>query len=166
VSDELINEDNFSKYFFDVRSSKPHRGQCMARYTAMAELVDGNLKRDIIYLLSSTSKVSESIQLLRKIALMGEEDAINIALDIARKLNDGQTSDDICEYPHEYKLEAFYYTQKEHVPKDDPHWDVVELTNLDEFIEETEGVSIKSKIVMNPTEEEIKEFKDQLEDDT
>lgn len=167
MSEEVvINEDNFSEYFFDARTHKPQRGQCMAIYTAVAELVDGQLKRDVVYLLSSTPKVSESIQLLRKIALMNEEDAISICLDIARRLHEGQTSDVICEHPHEYKFEAGYYTNKEHIPTDDKHWAMVELTNLEEFIEETEEGTIKTKIVMNPTEEEIKEFKDQTEDNT
>jgi hypothetical protein len=169
MSEELIDEveiteDNFSEYFFDVRMNRPQRGQCMAKYTAIAELVDGNLKRDVIYLLSTTDKVNESIELLRKIALMDEGDAISICLDIAKRLHDKENADEIANHPHEYKLEALYYTQEEHVPTDDPHWSVVELKNLEEFIEETEKGTIKSKIVMDPTEEMVEEFKGATKD--
>lgn len=163
IDEVEITESNFNEYFFDVRLNRPKRGQCMAKYTAIAELVDGNLKRDVIYLLSCTNKVNESIELLRKIALMDEGDAIAICLDIAKRLYDKEDSDKIANYPHEYKLEALYYTQEEHVPKDDPHWSVIELKNLEEFIEQTEKGTIKSKIVMYPTEEMVEEFKEATE---
>ena len=36
----------FEANFFDVRKHKPQKGQVMARYTAIAHLQDGQLKRE------------------------------------------------------------------------------------------------------------------------
>lgn len=151
MSEELIiDESNFEEYFFDVRKQGPKKGQVMAVYTAIAQLVEGNLKRDLIYLLSCTSKVKESIILLRKIGLANEEDAIRVCREITQDLKNGLPAVEIEAKPYEYKLQAFYYANHEHVPKDDIHWSFVELKNLDQHLEKIEQSSkgiIKSKII-------------------
>lgn len=157
--DLVIDESNFDDYFFDVRKNAPKRGQVMACYVAEAELVDGDLKRDLIYLLSMTSKVSESVTLLRKIGLASEEDAVRICREIAEDLQEGMTAKEILAKPYTYKFQAFYYTDRELVPKDNAHWTVVELRNLEEHIEKTgSGMTVTSKINMNPSEDEVNEF--------
>jgi hypothetical protein len=50
VSDSMsgveITAENFDSYFFDVRKNGPKKGQVMAKFSAVAELVDeGRLKR-------------------------------------------------------------------------------------------------------------------------
>jgi hypothetical protein len=146
MSELEITDENFDEYFFDVRKHGPKRGQIMACYTATAEFVDGNLKRDITYLLASTNKAKECVQLLRKLGWANEQDAIRVCKEIAEDLHAGMHSDEIAEKVYKYKLEAFYYTQREYVPEDDPHWSTIELTNLDEHLDRTEGGTIKTKI--------------------
>lgn len=41
----VIDESNFNEYFFDVRKHGPKRNQIMARFSAVAEFVDGQMKR-------------------------------------------------------------------------------------------------------------------------
>jgi hypothetical protein len=158
--DLVIDETNFNDYFFDVRKHAPKRGQVMACYTATAELIEGNLKRDLVYLLSMTDKVNESVQLLRKIGLASEEDSVRVCREIAEDLNAGLVAKEIMNKVYEYKFQAFYYTDKELVPMDNPAWSIVDLRNLDEHIDKlASGHIITSKVNLNPSKEEIEAFK-------
>ena len=149
--DELIIDDsNFNQYFFDVKKHSPKLGQVMAVYTAEAELVDGDLKRDIIYLLSCTSKYKQCIAMLNKIGFANHADSLRICREIAQDLKDGKTSKEIRDKPYTYRLQAFYYAEKENIPSNDTHWSFMEIKNLGEHIEKTEHVAggiIKSKIL-------------------
>lgn len=153
MSEELIiDESNFHEYFFDVRKNAPKPGQVMAVYTAEAELIDGDLKRDIVYLLSCTSKYKQCVIMLKKIGLAEETDAVRVCREIAEDLKNGMTSREICKKSYTYKFKAFYYTEKENIPADNPHWSYMEIKNLDEHIEKTEhiaGGTITSKIIEN-----------------
>ena len=52
MTEELIIDDNnFGQYFRDCRISRPERHDVMARYSAIAEFIDGQMKKDIIHLL-------------------------------------------------------------------------------------------------------------------
>ena len=146
----VIDESNFNQYFFDVKNHSPKFGQVMAVYTAESELVDGDLKRDIIYLLSCTSKYKQCVAMLNKIGLASHADSIRICMEIAQDLKNSKTSQEIRDKPYAYRLEAFYYTEKENIPSNDPHWSFMEIKNLGEHIEKTEhvaGGTIKSKII-------------------
>lgn len=150
MTELIIDDSNFGEYFFDIRKFAPKRGQVMACYTAVAELVEGELKNDLIYLLSMTSKVSESVTLLQKMGCAEEKDALRICREIAEDLNAGKTAQEIVDKKHEYLLRAYYYTNKEYIPTDDKHWSYVDIKNLDEFIERTEKTkegTITSRII-------------------
>jgi hypothetical protein len=151
MSEELIiDETNFDQYFFDVRKHSPKLGQVMAVYTAEAELVDGDLKRDIVYLLSCTSKYKQCVAMLKKMCWAEESDAVRLCREIAQDLHSGMTAKEIGAKPYTYKFRAFYYTEKENVPSDNPHWSFMEIKNLGEHIEKIEhlpGGTIKSKVV-------------------
>ena len=54
MTTEIINEENFNQYFKDVRQNKPEKDDIIAKYSAMAEFVDGGEKRQIISLLMTT----------------------------------------------------------------------------------------------------------------
>jgi hypothetical protein len=146
----VIDETNFDQYFKDVRTNAPEPNQVMAVYSAVAELVDGNLKRDLIYLLSHTSKYSESVTLLRKIGWAEQGDAIRICREIVEDLVNGTSSEEVLAKSYSYKLEAFYYVNREYIPKNDPHWSFVEIVNLadkTEKVEHVPGGEIRSKII-------------------
>jgi hypothetical protein len=119
----------------------------LACYTAVAEFVDGNLKRDIINLLTQSDKAKECVVLLQKLGGAEEGDAVRVCREMLEDLDSGMTDDEVAERIHRYQFQAYYYTQKEHVPTDDPHWRLIELKNVNEFVEQTEKGTIKSKIV-------------------
>ena len=157
MSEELvIDGSNFDQYFFDVRRYQPKRGQVMARFTAVVELVDGELKNDLIYLLTMTGKARECVTLMTKMGCASEKDAIRICREIAEDLQAGMSGREILDKKYEYVLNSYYYTDKENVPTDDSHWSFVEIANLDEYIEHVEKTkegTIKSRMVL-PNEEE------------
>lgn len=127
----VIDESNFDQYFFDVRKHKPQKGQVMAKYTACAELVDGRLKRDLIdLLLYHKEGGGAASKVMRKLGGSNDRDAYRITREMAEDLVAGMTVDQVAEKPYSFILEHFFYTQKELVPKDDPHWSTIEILNF------------------------------------
>ena len=148
---------------------EPQRGQILARYMTKAEFVDGFMKRNVIELLSTHKNAGNTApQVMRKLGLALEEDSISICREIAKDLMSGMSEDEVAEKAYPFTLECFFYAEKENVPVDDPHWDIVSINNLDKFLEEDEvesseivdDVEIKTKIVFSEDEE-----KDNIEDD-
>jgi len=73
----VIDESNFDQYFFDIYEHKPKPGQILACYEAMADFIDGNLKRDILHILVSSKKGGEAgPRLMQKLAGATEETAL------------------------------------------------------------------------------------------
>jgi hypothetical protein len=137
-----ITPDNFDEHFFDVRKNKPQKGQIMAKYTAIAELVDGRMKRDLIDLLLYHKRGGPTAaQVMRKLGGAGEGDSYKVVRKMAEDLAAGKSVEEVAETPYKFLLEHFFYTQKELVPKDDPHWSVIELLN---FVEGTQPTALES----------------------
>lgn len=135
-----IDESNFAQYFRDVRTEPMDKGDVMAQYTAAAELVDGNEKRQIISLLKDTEgKMEATAQVMRKLLFAHELDAYRIPRMMAEDILSGMSDDDVAAKPYKYTLEMFFYAKPEHVPKDDPHWSVISILNLDEHFAKKEG---------------------------
>lgn len=155
MSDELqITPENFGEYFFDVRNHQPQRGQVMARYAAAAELIDGGLKRDLIDMLCLHEAPETVAKLMRKIGCATERDSVAVPLVMAKDLLSGSSPEDVAQKPYRFVCEAFFYTQKDHIPIDDPHWSCIGLNNLNEFLDAKEQrLRMKSSIL---TEEEVK----------
>ena len=125
-----INESNFSQYFRDVRTSNPSKDEVMAQYSAVAEFVDGNEKRQIIALLTKTdSKMEATAQVMRKLLFASEIDAYRIPRMMAEDMLSGLSEDDVAEKPYKYTLEMFFYAKPEHIPKEDPHWSSISVLN-------------------------------------
>ena len=171
VKEEVeITEHNFEEYFFDVRQYDPKRGQILARYMAKAEFVNGHMKRNVIDLLKTHKNAGNTApQVMRKLGLALEEDSIKICREMAEDLMNGMSDNEVAEKSYPFTLECFFYAEKENVPVDDPHWDIVSIKNLDKFLEGNEvessekvdDLEIKTKIVF-PEEDE----KDNIEDDS
>jgi hypothetical protein len=85
-SDDLVIDDsNFESYFFDVRKHRPKPGQVMARFTAMADFVDGQMKRDVVYLLRECKGGAKGAQrVMRKLAGAVEGDSIRVLREMSR----------------------------------------------------------------------------------
>jgi len=154
MTDLVIDESNFTQYFKDCRIHRPERGDVMARYTAIAEFVDGAMKKDIIHLLLNHDKAVAATNVLRKLGCATEKDAVRICREIAEDLANGMTTEQVEQKAYEYSLEAFYYTKKEYVPTDDPHWQVINLTNLDTFLDKEHTVQMTAKIMGKDSSEE------------
>ena len=44
-------------------------------------------------------------------------------------------------------MEVIYYTKREYIPENDPHWTVISIANLDKFLDKAnQMVSIRTKI--------------------
>ena len=141
-----ITDENFEEFFFDVRKHKPKKGQVLARYMAVADLVDSIEKRDIIELLRKTNKVIPTSNVMKKLLHACELDSYSVPRRIVEDLIRGMSVDIVAEKPYRYKVEIYFYTKPEHIPKDDPHWNCISLLNLDRFLE-NEGTIIKAKVV-------------------
>lgn len=153
MTEEIIDESNFNEHFFDVRLHKPQRGQIMARYAAVAEFVNGRLKKDIIDLIYAKNKPEAATRVMRKLGCAAERDAIRVCREIARDLVAGLTPQEVEEKIYKYTIEVFYYTFKENVPVGDPHWSTISLKNLDEFLDAADNkLRMKTKIIKNETD--------------
>lgn len=132
--DLVIDEKNFNRYFFDVRTNKPQPGQIMACYTAIAEFIDGNEKRQIIDLICRTDKAHAIAQVMRKLLFASEKDANCVPIQISEDLMSGMSVEDVLKKPYKYTVEMFFYTKPEYMPKNDPHWTTVSLLNVSDTV--------------------------------
>jgi hypothetical protein len=126
-----ITAENFDQYFFDARKHRPRQGQCLAKFSAVAELVDeGRLKRDVIDLMLNHPKGGESAsKVMHKLGGAIERDSYRIPREIGEDLASGMTVDEVAAKPYRFVIEHLFYTQKEHVPVDDPHWELIPVLN-------------------------------------
>lgn len=149
TEDLVIDETNFSQYFRDCRISRPEKGDVIARYCAIAEFVDGQMKKDIIDLLLNKDKAFAATQVMRKLGCANQKDAIRICREVAEDLANGMTPEEVEKKVYEYELEVFYYTKKEYVPLGDPHWSVISIANLDTFLDASnQKLTMKAKHII------------------
>jgi hypothetical protein len=145
----VIDETNFHDHFRDVRNSKPGRGDVIACYSAVAELVEGRLKEDLIYLLVQCNGGGASAsRVMRKLGGATERDSMRVPREMAEDMLNGTSPADVIVKPYKYQAEFFYYTDPKNVPDSDPHWSIVNIRNLDEFcmtMEDKEGKKLKFK---------------------
>ena len=156
----VIDESNFTQHFRDCRTHRPERGDVMAKYTAVAEFVDGRMKQDIIDLLVNHEKAYAATQVMRKLGCATEFDSIRVCKEMAEDLASGMTPEEVERKVYEYRMEAFYYTKRENIPVDDPHWTVISIANLDSFLDKDNNkVTLRAKIVEPQSEGQEREEK-------
>lgn len=142
MNDLIIDETNFDQYFKDISSSKPEKGDILACYTTKATLSGGDLKKDII--LAAEENIYSAIKLLQKIAKARYLDSIKILREIISDILSGKSKEEVESKEYEYIAEFFYYTKREYIPEDDPHWSTLKIHNINDF---KKNLNIKSKIV-------------------
>lgn len=158
----VIDENNFSQYFRDCRTARPERGDVLARWTGRAEFLDGHMKRDIIDLLHNKDKAFAATQVMRKLGGATQHDAIRVCKEICLDLAAGMSLKEVEEKVYEYDVEFFYYTKKEYIPIDDPHWTMIGINNLDEFLDQAnQRLKIKSRIIEQEREPETEATDDE-----
>jgi hypothetical protein len=137
IGDDVeINENNFTDYFFDIKNHKPQRGQIMARYSSMAELIKGEEKKYLIKLLTEKDKAISASQFMKKALLATEKESVRIPMKIANDLLSGMDEKKVLNKVYRFQMEVFFYTWPECVPSNDIHWECVSLKNLDKFLEQ------------------------------
>ena len=130
TTDELvIDQSNFDFYFRDVKRNKPRKGEVMAKFSAIAEFVGGDAKRDIIYLLK-IGKVQQAAMVMRKIHGAKEPDCYRVCREMCEDLLT-LSDDEVEQKVYEYTMELFYYTQKEFVPREDSRWETIKLVDVE-----------------------------------
>lgn len=151
----IIDENNFSTYFRDCRTSQPERGDVIACWTGKAEFIDGQMKKDIIDLLLNKDKAFAATQVMRKLGGATQKDCVRVCKEIAVDLAKGMSKEEVEKKVYEYQIELFYYAKKEYIPIDDPHWSVIGINNLDEFLDQAnQKLKIKSKIIETDADKE------------
>ena len=154
-----INSSNFTEYFKVCGRNKPCKGEIIAKFTAIAEFIDGRMKQDIIDLLyNKEGKVQAAIQVLIKLGGAIEKDAIKVCKNICSDLYSGMTPEEVEAKVYKYQMESFYYTKKEYVPIDDPHWEIINIKNLDDFLDSSGAtLRMESKLTVDSKKEENEE---------
>lgn len=125
-----INKNNFGEYFFDARGTKPKPGQVLARYTASADFVAGEEKRDIIRLLK-TDMGKEASQIMRRVHGAKEPWCYRVPRQMAEDLLDGMPEAEVEQKPYEMVIEFLFWTQMECVPPHDHHWHTLNVLKFD-----------------------------------
>jgi hypothetical protein len=125
-----IDENKFSQYFKDFRTCPMDKGDVIAQYTAVAEFVDGLEKRQMISLLRDTEgKMESTAQVMRKLLFASELDAYRVPKMMAEDMLSGMSEEEVAKKPYKYRLEMFFYTDPDNVPKHDPHWSIISILN-------------------------------------
>ena len=126
----IIDKSNFNDYFYPVKKYKPQKGQVLARFSAMAELIGGFPKDQIVSMLKTNPKGGNlAPQLLRNICNATEKESIRVAKEIATDLANGLSYKEVIDKPYKFFLEVFYWTNEECVPKDSPNWMTIKMLN-------------------------------------
>lgn len=125
----VIDSSNFHEYFFDVRKFKPQPGQVMAKYTAVAYLEDGQLKRDLIDLLLKPGKAEAAVRVMRVLGGAVEKDSYRVPREMAADLASGMSVEEVANKSYKFLLEHFFWADRDVVPQDDPHWYTIPLLN-------------------------------------
>ena len=145
MSELVIDDSNFHEYFKDVLTHRPQKGDVMACYKAIAELRDGDLKEQIVEaLFLENIGPKKAVTLMTKLGKAPRKEAIRLVRKIFMDLYNGMTKPIVIAKTYEYLFEIFYYTKEEYVPKDDMHWEIVKINNLDQYFEKTDINSKKN----------------------
>ena len=128
---EKIDASNFNEYFFDARKHGPKKGQIMAKFSAPAYFGKGQAKQDIMRLLMK-NKAKEAAQVMNKIHCAVEPDCYRVCREICEDFISGMSYKEIEEKDYEFVLEMVYYTNREHIPENDPNWTTLSVIQYDE----------------------------------
>ncbi len=115
--------------FFDIQRHRPQPGQVMAKYTAIAYLGDGQLKRDLIDLLLKPEKGQAASRVMQVLGGATEKDSYRIPKEMGLDLAEGMSEEEVAAKEYKFTLEKFFWADKEAVPDNDPHWYKIPILN-------------------------------------
>ena len=142
----IITEDNFEEYFFDVRKHTWKSGQVMARYRAKAEFVNTSYKKNVIDLMK-LDKAIPAVQLMIKYHGATRLCAIQILKEMCQDMLNGMSEEEMLEKPYEMTIEYFFYTKKEYIPTDNPHWDCISVRGVGAMDSDDSDLVVSAKLV-------------------
>jgi hypothetical protein len=122
-----IDSSNFSQYFFNIRDYQPQQGQVIARFRAVAELVDGEEKKFLIHTLQRPNSARAAANMMIKVFCADQNSSWQVPLEIGKDLLNGMSEEEVSKKPYEFIAEFCYYTNRECVPVDDVHWEIIEI---------------------------------------
>ena len=128
MNEEEFQRD-FDEYFLDARNHGPVPGRVLARYSAVAEFINGEDKRDVVYLLK-IGQTHAAVNFMKKKHGAMEPDVYRTCSEMSQDLLH-MTEEDVLNKPYSFRLEFFFYAEKEHVPLTDPHWEVLSVLSYD-----------------------------------
>jgi hypothetical protein len=144
--DLVIDETNFDQYFHDARTHKPEPGQVMAKYSAVAYLEDGNLKRDLIALLQKQGKAEAATRVMQVLGGATHKDAVRVPMEMANDLLSGMSENAVAQKPYRYVFEHIYWAERGVVPDNDPHWYKIPILNwAKQFDAECDRLGLKDE---------------------
>jgi hypothetical protein len=118
--------------FLDARKNPPRPDDVMARFRAMAELVDGQDKSIVIdFIKSNPIGADMAVKTLKNRCGALSLDATRVAMEIAEDLVSGVSEEAVKQKPYKMQIEMIFYCKKEDVPHD-PHWDLLPTVRLDQ----------------------------------
>jgi hypothetical protein len=127
-------DDWFNANFFDIRKHKPKKGQILAQYRAVAYFVDDWVKRNVINIIKDNAVGAETAQkVMHNMCGALEEDSIRVPLEMAKDLALGMSVDEVAKKEYRMIIQYSFWTERENVPKDDPHWFVIQMLNTDDI---------------------------------
>lgn len=135
MTDEVvIDENNFQEYFRPIEDGPPREGEVLAIFRSMAELEDGEIKRDIVRLLSTVELGPKmAIQVMQKLCKADERWATRVVMHICSDLYHGMNIEDVYKKRYEFMVEMKFYTKREHIPDNDKHWSKIDVRNIKEI---------------------------------
>jgi hypothetical protein len=98
----------------------------LAKFAAVALFGNGPEKRHLIEVLKS-GKAEAAAMVMRKFHCAKEPDCYRVCQEICEDLISGMSEDEVAEKDYQFILEVFYYTKREYVPKNDPHWETINV---------------------------------------
>jgi hypothetical protein len=140
-----ITSKNFNEYFFDIRRNKPQKGQVIARFRAICQLIDNEEKRFLIRLLQKPDAARSIATMMTKVFNASKHSSWSLPIEMGRDLLAGVPIDEVAKKEYEFEGEFYYYTMPDYVPKDDPHWEIVNIIDVSDYIQSEQCMPTKSE---------------------
>jgi hypothetical protein len=146
--DLVIDEENFLDYFRPVENGPPKEGEILANFKSMAELHDGEIKREIVRLLSTEDIGAKmAIQVMEKLCKADKRWATRVITQICSDIYHGMNLEDVYKRKYEFMVHMSFYTKKEYVPKDNKHWSTLELEKTIKIDDQTNNIINDEKVI-------------------
>jgi hypothetical protein len=135
MDDLVIDEKNFSQYFKEIDKSHPQKGDVLVAYRSMADFCDGELKEQVVEaLFEEKIGPSKAIKLMKKLGKTSNREAFRVVKNIFMDLYNGMSKSMVTAKTYEFMVEIYYYAKEEYVPKDNSHWEIIKIKNLDDHL--------------------------------